>query len=142
LIGDPLTTEDESDIAIAAQISDVRKPGGPSGAGADYESQLSLRIPLRVTDENSPGGADASATAIDFPLSVTMTCSSSGEPGTQIGSDCTVSTTADAISPGMVTERKRAIWEVGQIQLYDGGPPSSDSRAGWKAFASQGLFVP
>jgi hypothetical protein len=53
-----------------------------------------------------------------------------------------VNTTAEAISAGMVPERRRTIWAVGQVQIYDGGPPSSDDIKGWKPFASQGLFVP
>ena len=46
---------------------------------------------------------------------------------------CTVATTADAITPGMVPEGKRTIWELSQVEVRDGaGAP----------FAREGLFVP
>jgi hypothetical protein len=44
-----------------------------------------------------------------------------------------VSTSANAVLPGSVRDGDRAIWELGQIGLYD---PHGD------LFATQGVFVP
>ena len=52
-------------------------------------------------------------------------------------------TTADAVLPGMVTEGARAIWGLGQIRLYDGGPDGDgETVSGNTLFAAQGMFVP
>ena len=62
---------------------------------------------------------------------------------TGTGSTCTLSTTANAIVPGLVMDTKRAIWQMGQVQVYDGGPDGdADTTAGDTLFAVQGIFVP
>jgi len=132
--GDPATPADEADVRIESSLSDVRFT-----TGEDFEGTLSIRLPLRVTDRGSTG-TDASATVIDFPLGVPMGCSH--DESTDIGSYCGNTTTVDALSPGIAKEGKRAIWEIGKVQLYEGGPPSSDSAWNWKPFATQGVFVP
>jgi len=32
-----------------------------------------------------------------------------------------VNTTADAVTPGAIVESQRSVWELGQVQVYDGG---------------------
>ena len=44
-----------------------------------------------------------------------------------------LSTTADALAPGAVTEGKRSIWALGQVAVYD---------ANGDPFMKQGIFVP
>ena len=44
--------------------------------------------------------------------------------------------------PGAVVEGKRAIWQIGQVQVYDGGSDGLVSTAPNTLFATQGLFVP
>ena len=50
--------------------------------------------------------------------------------------------TADAVTPGSVPEGKRSIWELGQVQVFDGGPDGVASTPGNSLFAVQGVFVP
>ena len=48
-------------------------------------------------------------------------CSATASPG--VGSTCSVVTTIDAIiGAGAIKEGKRAIWEMGQVTVEDGGP--------------------
>jgi hypothetical protein len=59
-----------------------------------------------------------------------------------MGSVCNATTTANTLAPGAVVAGKRAIWELGQLQLLDrganGAPGDSDDRV----FEVQGVFAP
>ena len=68
-----------------------------------------------------------------------------------IGSDCSVSTTADDLVPGAVKEGARAIWELGQIEVFDAGPNGTGYGAGCpltcgdgdeQVYLRQGVFAP
>ena len=49
---------------------------------------------------------------------------------------------AGAIVPGAVKEGKRAVWQVGQVQVYDGGADGAVTTSPNTLFARQGVFVP
>ena len=75
---------------------------------------------------------------------MTVPCGVTATPN-NIGSTCELTTTADAVygNPSTALEGKRAIWELGQVQVYDGGPDGdSDTPTGDTVFMRQGLFVP
>ena len=57
---------------------------------------------------------------IDIPFPVIAGCTATAS--TAIGSTCAINTTANAVVPGAVKDAKRAIVEIGQIQVIDGGP--------------------
>ena len=62
---------------------------------------------------------------------------------TSIGAACAVNTTADALVPGTVTEGARAVWQLGQVQLFDGGADGVASTTGDNTlFETQGVFAP
>jgi hypothetical protein len=61
---------------------------------------------------------------------------------TTAGSACNLATTLDALTPGIVPERARAIWELGQIEVTDGGPDGDVDTADNDVFARQGIFIP
>jgi hypothetical protein len=47
------------------------------------------------------------------------------------------------VLPGAVVESSRGIWDVGQIQVYDGGTDNDgDTTADNSPFLRQGVFVP
>ena len=140
VIGDPGNQTDDSDVRLDASITDVRnKP-----LLTDYQGQLQVTVSLRLTDRDNgvstPGGVDA-ATVADSPFSFTLPCAGTAD-GT-VGATCSISTTAEALAPGMVTEGKRAIWHLGQVQVTDGGEDGIAATAADNTlFAKQGLFVP
>ena len=80
------------------------------------------------------------ATVIDVPFSFTAACAPNSDPS--VGSSCAVTTTADATVPGSVVEGKRAIWELGQIEVLDGGADGIASTGPNTVFARQGVFTP
>ena len=69
-----------------------------------------------------------------------MPCTATGD--TTIGSTCAVATTADAVTPGVIKEGMRAIWQLGQVQVLDGGADGVASTTPNTVFARQGVFVP
>ena len=70
-----------------------------------------------------------------------MPCTATGD--TTVGSTCSVNTTADAVLvPGAVKEGRRSIWQLGQVQVFDGGSDGVVSTNPNTLFAVQGVFVP
>jgi hypothetical protein len=51
-------------------------------------------------------------------------------------------TTVNAIAPGAVVSGARAIWEVQNVQVFDGGSDGVASTAGNTLFADQAVFTP
>jgi hypothetical protein len=129
---------DDSDVGITVSLTDVRRiaAGFP-----DYTGQLRLRVPLRLTDKDNGGPAGfEQGTLQDRDFFATVPCA--GTASTTVGSTCTLATTADAITPGIVPEGKRAIWATGQIEVHDGGSDGVASTTPNSTFARQGLLVP
>ena len=103
-----------------------------------------MRSSRRITDkDNTPDRwGESSATLPELDLFASAPCGpTTGDP--TIGSTCAISTTADAIVPGQVTENGRSNWELGQIKVYDGGSDSdADTTADNTLFMDEGIFVP
>jgi hypothetical protein len=59
-----------------------------------------------------------------------------------IGSTCSLNTSADAIQPGIVREIKRSVWELDDILVLDGGADDDAETADNTVFLRQGIFVP
>jgi hypothetical protein len=145
MVGAPGPPND-SDVAIHVDMSDVRCAGAGTGCGSanatggpDYTGELSAVAPLQITDQDYPGDSTATTQASEFP--VTVPCSTSA--ATDRGGDCAVSTTANAVVPGAITDGNRAIWQLGQLRVDDGGPDGdADTTGDNSPFAKQGLFVP
>jgi glucose/arabinose dehydrogenase len=136
-VGNPGTPADEADIPIGVSTTDVRvRPGL-----GDYAGELQLRLPLRLTDKANGGPAGfEQGTLGDLNFQAAVPCATT--PDTAIGSTCSVTTTADAVTPGIVAEGKRAVWQLGQVQVLDGGPDGVASTANNSLFLTQGIFVP
>ena len=77
---------------------------------------------------------------VDIPFPLGANCSVTPDP--TIGSTCSVATTIDAIVPNAVKEGQRAVWEIGQLTVTDGGSDGNVGTAPNTLFARQGIFVP
>ena len=152
IVGAPGGTDD-SDVWVNVKMTDVRCQTGVSTCGpanttggADYTGELRARFELRTTDKYNgvaAGGGTDQATG-DRTFEVTVPCGANPTPDS-IGSTCELTTTADAVygDPSAAKEGTRAIWELGQVQIYDGGADGDvDTATGNTLFAVQGLFVP
>jgi alpha-beta hydrolase superfamily lysophospholipase len=129
---------DQSDVEIKTSLTDVRRSSDLS----DYTGELRAVLGLRITDRMNGDGTltNEGGTATDVPLSFNVPCSAT--PGPE-GGTCTLATTADAVLAGMVKEGQRAVWELKEVQLYDGGADGDADTAGDnELFAVPGLFAP
>ena len=144
LDGDLSGPPDESDIKIAASITDVRNH--PSGS--DYTGRVLVTAPLKITDNANSAETPAPGTTQTNTLQFPVQCAAPAS--TTIGGQCAVTTTYDTLIPGAVQERMRAIWELGQVQVKDAGPngtgyascPPTCGDGDETVFLRQGIFVP
>ena len=75
-----------------------------------------------------------------MPFPVQGTCVNTAS--NTIGGLCTVTTSANGAVPGAVKDGKRAVVEVGQININDGGPDGNTATGPNTRFATQGIFIP
>jgi hypothetical protein len=132
VVGNSATPANEANVKIDVNISGVLNRAGLT----PYGGELSADVGLRITDRNNtpnPGGPGP-GTVQDTSFPVTVPCAAGS---------CGVSTTANAVIPGSVLEGKRAIWQLGQVQVYDGGSDGLASTTGDNTlFMDQGVFIP
>ena len=144
---------DEADVAVTAVATDVRcratNAACPNGAGSDYTGSLMLLTRLRITDKlNGAGGNESATLTSSHTLRAAFACAATGDPAA--GADCELSTTADALIPGIAPEGKRSVWQVGDAEVYDSGPngtgyascPPTCGNGDETMFLRQGVFVP
>lgn len=128
---------DQANIEFTFSFSDVRR----KSSLLDYTGELRALLTLRITDRYSGPGLDTAGTTADVPFGITVPCTST--PATNVGSDCNLTTSADAVTANSVLEGKRTVWGLGQVQVYDGGLDGDADTAGDNTlFATQGLYAP
>ena len=141
---------EDSDVNITASISDVRCKAGVAACGAantadgaDYTGELEGTAQIRISDHFNavaPGGGTDPATVIDIPFPVVTGCTATAS--TAVGSTCAITTTANAVVPGAVKDTKRAIIEISQLQITDGGTDGVVATTPNTLFEVQGIFIP
>ena len=151
ILGSPATPADEADVTVNVSATDLRcffmsqvPACGPQNAadGDDYTGELQGALNLRITDKNNtphPGGPGA-GTVQDASITFAIPCIATS--ATFIGGQCDVNTSVDALVPGAVAEGRRSIWQIGQVQVFDGGPDADAETPDNTLFATQGIFVP
>ncbi len=108
-----------------------------------YTGSLRAELPVRITDRDNtprPGGPGA-GTSEPFLYGFDIPCIPDPDP--QLGSDCSLSTTADTLVPGTLAAGLRAIWQVGRARVDDSGADGNpDTTADNSPFVVEGVFVP
>ena len=139
-----------ADVEISVNMTDVRR----GSDGADALGSMELPVPLRLTDKANGPFREESGTVTDFnvgilgyannPLRVDIPCVVTADPSA--GSTCSATTTVNALFPpnqDAVIEGERAVWELDQIAVLDGGEDGYvQSRDDNTVLAVQGVFVP
>jgi hypothetical protein len=135
-------TVSPADVKIATKVTDVRKTSDLT----DYAGELQEVSTLRITDRynsaepaTQPFNDPATSSDVSFP--VTVPCATTPSDAT-IGSTCSGTTTANAVSPGAVLAGVRTIWQTGQARVFDGGSDGLASTAGNTLYLDQGIWVP
>jgi len=121
---------------LSADITDVRRASDL----ADYDGELEVRATVRLTDRLNGSGLTESTTLSDVSFEFTVPCTVT--EGTGTGSECSITTTADAVAPGIIDEGARAVFQLGQVTVADGGPDGLAATEPNGVFAVQGIFVP
>jgi hypothetical protein len=126
------------DVLISTRLNDVANTDL-----TDYAGSLRAQLPVRITDKFNtphPGGPGA-ATTQPFLYGFTIPCATHPDPTT--GSDCELATSMNALAPGTHADGRRAVWQRGQVRVFDGGADADGSTtADNTVFATQGVFVP
>jgi hypothetical protein len=148
-VGVPGPPED-SDVLIVSSGTDIRCKAGVATCGSanaldgpDYTGQLQGTAQIRISDHwnaIAAGGGPDPATVIDIPFPVTANCVATAAD--TIGGTCSANTSANAVVPGSVLDGKRAVVEIGQLQINDGGASGTAGAADATLFAVQGIFIP
>jgi hypothetical protein len=144
IAGNSATEVDEADVKLIVSLSDIRnKP-----SLTDYVGRVLVQSDLQITDNsNSPEAPEPGTTQVSkyqFPVDCISTVA------TTTGSTCNINTTVDAIVPGTVTEGRRSVWQLGQVEVKDAGPngtgyascPPTCGDGDETVFLRQGVFVP
>ena len=138
LNGNAGSPADEADVKINLSVTDVRD----RTTLADYAGELRGALVLRVTDRLNGATQNDSATGADTQFGFTAPCTPTGGAA-NIGSTCTLATSADAVMPGVVREIRRSIWQLDDILVMDGGLDGDADTAGDNTvFLRQGIFIP
>jgi hypothetical protein len=136
-----------SDIVMATSVADVRCKTGVTTCGSanaadgpDYVGELRVLYDLRITDRFNDPTATTAGTVSDTTFPLTVPCSATAGTGT--GGSCTINTTANSLVPGSARSGDRAVWEIGTVRVFDGGPDGIAATAPNTLFQKQGIFVP
>ena len=135
IVGNPGTGTDEADVRLRLSLTDVRLRAGRT----DYTGNLSAQVMVRRTDKESQPFSSTPGTMVDRTYAFDALCAPTATPE---GATCTAQTSADALVPSTVQEGRRAIWELGQARVFDGGADGDPSTNDNTLFAVGGLFVP
>ena len=140
---------EDSDVLIKSSGTDIRcTPAGGATVcnsanaadGPDYSGELQGNATIRISDHYNGPGLNEAATVQDIPFPVNATCANVAS--TTIGGTCTANTSANATVPGSVKDTQRAVVEIAQIQISDGGADGQVATADNTLFGVQGIFIP
>jgi hypothetical protein len=141
--GNTSTEANEADVSLITDIDDVRN----HPLNTDYVGNILMRVNLRITDQRNSAEMPEPGTVETFPLSWPVSCVATAGGA---GSNCTATSSLNALYPGAVVESRRAIWEVGQGTVLDAGPngtglancPPTCGDGDETVFLRQAIFVP
>jgi hypothetical protein len=137
------------DVLITSSISDVRCKAATAASvctsanaadGPDYSGGLQGNAIIRISDHYNGPGLNEAATVQDIPFPVNTSCANTAS--TTEGGLCSVSTSANATVPGSVKDLQRAVVEIAQLQINDGGADGQVATLDNTLFGVQGIFIP
>jgi hypothetical protein len=138
-----------ADVRLQLSATDIRCRAGVStcgaanaAAGSDYTGELQVRTPLRITDKYNGASQTETGTVSDTSVRATAPCVPTTSD-TTIGAACSLTTTFNTILPGSVVGGLRAVWELGDLEVLDGGiDGSAGTSADNSLFLKPGIFAP
>lgn len=141
LVGNPQVSGNDADLRVELFVDGLFD----KSTLEPYAGEVQARFEVRITDKDNtphPGGPGA-GTTVAIPFEMTAPTCVLGAPGTPPeGTACVMVTELSALLPGAVKEGGRAIWELDDVELWDGGPDGDADTEPNTLFARQGVFVP
>src|SRR5262249_3999446 len=125
-----------SDVGVTMNLTDVRNKTGLT----DYSGELQVNSSVRITDKRNGHSGFQPGTVQDTTFPMTAGCVTTAS--TTVGSTCSLSSTFNAVVAGAIVSGKRAIWELGQVIVNDGGADGVVSTTPNTTFERQGIFTP
>jgi hypothetical protein len=136
-VGECTDPGDQIDVKITTTTTGtvcVTTSGGCAVAASNYQGEIMGLMSIRITDRFNGAGQVHPGTAQDYPFKWTVQC---------VSGSCNSVTSADLGMPDVAREGKRAVWQLGKVQVYDGGADGDTDTTGDNTlFMEQGLFVP
>jgi hypothetical protein len=146
--GDP-SNGDTADLSVVASMQDVRSG---SATGTDYAPvasgpDLNASAKFRFSDHynNTPSLGCAATTSCpgttsdtDFPIPIN--CVTTADPG--VGSNCSVTTTADAVTPNVIQEAHKSDIAIFRIRIRDAGNNNVLGDDDDRDAFMQGIYIP
>jgi hypothetical protein len=142
-------TTSPEDVLITSSGSDIRCKAATAAAvcnsanaadGPDYSGGLQGNAIIRISDHYNGPGLNEAATVQDIPFPVNASCANTAS--TTEGGLCTANTSANATVPGAVKDLQRAVVEIAQLQINDGGADGQVATTDNTLFGVQGIFIP
>ena len=139
--GGATTPANEADVTIALAANDVRDSTTngdylPNPSGAD----VTLVPKLRISDTYNGSSLDDPATVVDLDFGVPVACAATASGA--VGSDCNLTTSANAVTPGSILEGHNMVLQAFRTRLNDSGANNSPGDSDDRAFAQQGIYIP
>jgi hypothetical protein len=131
-----------ADVAVISSLTDLQ-----NAADDDYDpsgSDITIASKLRMSDRGSSAtgfgcSPNCPATVQDFDLSTPVNCIANSDPTT--GSNCSVVTSFNSITPGMVAAGAHSALQVFRIRLRDSGANGTRGDADDREFGMTGYAV-
>ena len=139
--GDVNTAADEANVSFTANATDVRatSPTGPDYNPNPSGPDLTLVTKFRISDLSNGGAATDQGTLTDLDFAIPVDCATTAGGA---GSNCSASTTADAVSPGMIKEGRSTLMQAFRVRLVDSGPDNVRGNGDDRLFQQQGILAP
>jgi hypothetical protein len=144
---------DDSNVQLFINVRDVlcraANAACPGGVLSDYTGRVLVSFGLRLTDRYNGSPLVETGTMQDMDVEIPVQCVA--QAVTTEGARCQLTTTINAFYPGAALDARRAVWQVGQVEVEDEGPNGTGFGSGCPpacgdgdetAFMRQGVFVP
>ena len=125
--------------AGTSACGNANSTGGPDYTGGELQSNAMIRITDHYNAASAGGGTDP-ATVRDVPFPVNLVCSNTAS--TAIGGSCTVTGGQPLSVFPDPTHPTRAVVEITQLEVFDGGADGSVATTPNTVFMRQGIFIP
>jgi hypothetical protein len=141
------------DVRCTANLAGINPAVCPGGANGAYTGSLGANFPTQLTDHCNgtpappcpaplPPPANAGTGPAPGPFSLPITFIVPCGPGGPAGSGiCGLTSTYNALAPGLVVTGARQNYEIGRVTVDDGGPDGNAATADNVEYAGAGVFA-